>query len=140
MTEPSTEPAVDEAAEPAPETTVTEFTPAEVPEAEDNPVIEHAPSFLAATPHLGAPHVTIQWGEPNEGRADSYTVEVTGQPPAEGLGGHVLGVTYENLTPGDVLTVNVTSITGDNQGTLTVSNVVVGGPAEEPADETPQEG
>lgn len=88
-----------------PTISVVEATPEPVV-AEEQPVA-NAPSFVVIAPHVGSTDVSVFWGEPNEGAADSYLVEVGGASLE--VPGTATQVIVQGLAAGQEVTANVTA-------------------------------
>lgn len=88
-----------------PTITVVERPPAE--EVVETQPIPNAPSFVVCAPHHGSTDVTVAWGAPNEGPADSYLIEIAGASLE--VPGTATEVVVTGLPAGQAVTANVTA-------------------------------
>jgi hypothetical protein len=123
MTQPASQPTMTAVAPAAPEAAA----PAQQP-------VPHAPSFVACCPHAASTDVTIQWGPPNEGPADSYKVECAGS--SLDVDGTTTEVILRGLAPDTMVSAKVTATTGSNSGFLETPEVKVNHP-DAPANTAP---
>lgn len=129
--------------------TVVETTPEE--EVVEVPPVPNAPSYVYCAPHVGTTDVTVGWGQPNEGPADSYLVEIAGAslevPASAAREDGTFEIVIQGLAAGEQVFANVVAQYEDdaveNVGLATPDDAQVKtydeGASEVPSDAMPQE-
>lgn len=87
--------------------TITVVESAPTPEDVEEQPVANAPSYVVCAPHVGTTDVTVLWGPPNEGPADSYLVEIGGASLE--VPGDTTEVVVSGLSAGQAVTATVTA-------------------------------